>query len=643
MKRAIRSTSTQANDYWRVPSDNLKTNYKQMKRYLLILLAVVSLVFTNCSDYLDRQSLTTMNDANYWTSENNLRLFADGFYTNYFVGYNSGFTEDYAPLRGYYFCDDFTSAGKQGGFETQAPASRASTVEVSSTLVPAAWLLTYAGPTWDFAWVRKSNFFLERIEAMKDKQITASVYQHWSAVARFFRGFEYGRLVSVFGNVPYYDKVVGDSELDLLYKDRDDRTMVMDKVYDDFVYVLDNMRTSDGNVQYLNKYIAAGFISRFMLFEGTWQKYQLNNQDKSKKYLELAIRAANIVMSSGLYSFTSDFRSLFGSESLSGNKEIILYRSYDITNSVTHSIASYSNGYESQSNGPNLKLAKAFVCSDGKPYKLSAVANADKLDIKNMVATRDPRFEATFWNAPKKESGTLLYACKFIDREGVKQYPGPYTPQYGSSTNTNDAPVMRLAEVVLNWIEAKAELATMGGTAVVQADLDASINAIRNRPLDATATAKGIKKTAALTLSAFPNDPDRDSDVPALIWEIRRERRMEFVFEHTRLMDIKRWKKINYMSNTDPDNMLGLWINVQAELPEWLIAAKVNKLKVKKEDGTIVTYTGTNAADMVGYYIPENISNRDAFTDRVYLAPLGNTQISEYLSKGYKLTQTPGW
>jgi hypothetical protein len=30
---------------------------------------------------------------------------------------------------------------------------------------------------------------------------------------------------------------------------------------------------------------------------------------------------------------------------------------------------------------------------------------------------------------------------------------------------------------VLNWIEAKAELATMGGTAVTQADLDASINA----------------------------------------------------------------------------------------------------------------------------------------------------------------------
>jgi len=105
-----------------------------MKRYLFILLLVVTLGFTGCSDYLDRPSLTTMNDDNYWTSENNLRLFANSFYTNYFVGYNSGFTEDYAPLRGYYFSDDFASSGKQGNFESQAPDSRGSSSETASWL-----------------------------------------------------------------------------------------------------------------------------------------------------------------------------------------------------------------------------------------------------------------------------------------------------------------------------------------------------------------------------------------------------------------------------------------------------------------------------------------------------------------------------
>jgi hypothetical protein len=610
-----------------------------MKKILIILLFAGGLVFTGCEKFLDRPSLTTMNDAIYWTSENNLRLFSHGFYSNYFVGYNSAWGIDYAPLRGYYFSDDFTSAGKQGGFETQAPESRANNTEADGS-----WILTSAGPTWNFAWVRKANLFLERIDGMKDVYLTTAQYQHWSAVARFFRGFEYSRLVSVFGDIPYFNRVVKEYELDELFKDRTNRTQVMDSVYADFEYVLKNIKTSDLTTQYLNKYIAASFISRLMLFEGTFQKYQLNNQAKAIKYLDQALRAADFVKTSGKYTFTSDFRSLFGSEDLSSNKEVILYRVYDAAIGVTHHIASYSNITESQPSGANLNLAKSFLCYDGLPYKLSGVAKADSLNIKNVIATRDPRFEATFWDAPKVESGTLLYADKFIDRVGPTFYGKVYPPMYGSNTNTNDAPVIRYAEVVLNWIEAKAELAALGDTVVIQADIDASINAIRLRPLDATAIAKGIKKTAALSLASLPIDPDRDADVPALIWEIRRERRMEFVFEHSRLLDLKRWKKIDKMDGaTNTDIMLGLWINFPKELPTWLVASKVNKLKVKLEDGTIVTYNGTNGASMVGYYIPENISNRDAFTARVYMAPVGNTQINMYKEKGYTLTQTTGW
>lgn len=609
-----------------------------MKKYSSTILITIALVFGGCEDFLDRQPLTQMNDQNYWTSENNLRLFANGFYANYFVGYNDTWGVDYAPLRGYYFSDDFASTGKQTGFETQAPSSRASLSETGG------WMTTYAGPTWNFTWVRKSNLFLERIEAMKDVHIEEEAYRHWTAVARFFRGYEYSRLVSVFGDVPYFDHLVGDSELDLLYKDRDDRTFVMDQVYADFQYVLENMRLSDGGSQLLNKYIAASFISRFMLFEGTWQKYHEGNNEKAKQYLELAVQAADLVMASGKWSFANDFRSLFGSEDLASNKEVILYRKYDAGIGVTHHIASYSNTTEGQSHAANLSLAKSFIASDGQPYQLSSVPNADKLDIPSLVATRDPRFEATFWDAPKKEAATMLYADKFIDRVGPTYYGKGYPSQYGSNTNTNDAPVMRLAEVVLNWIEAKAELATLGGTAVTQTDLDASINAIRNRPIDAVATAKGIVKTAPLSIAAVPDDPDRDPEVPPLIWEIRRERRMEFVYEHTRLLDIKRWKKIEYMDGAaNPDILLGPWVDFPTQFPEWLVAGKVNKLKVQKADGSVVTYDGTNAADMVGYYIPENISNRDAFTERVYLAPIGETQVNEYAEKGYALTQTLGW
>lgn len=609
-----------------------------MKKHIILIVSLSAILVAGCSDFLDRPQKSAMDDTNYWSNENNLRLFANGYYINYFTGYYSGWSVPYTPLRGYYFSDDFTSTGTQSHFEVSTPTSRYGTTETPDMLTQ------YAGPTWNFAWVRKSNLFLDRINTMKEKGLlTDDAYSHWSAVARFFRGYEYSRLVSVFGDVPYYDHLIADTELEELYKDRQERSIAMDAVYDDFVYVLENIRVNDGT-NYLNRYIAAGFISRFMLFEGTWQKYHKNNQTLAKKYLELAVMAGNLVIQSGKFAFDTDFRSLFGSDNLTGMKEVLMYRQYSDAEAVRHHVASYSNLNESQNPAPNLALAKAFICKDGKPYKLSGVPNAGVLDISNMVATRDPRFEATFWDGPMITSSTLLYACKFIDRVGVTYYGKTVPPKYGSNTNTNGYPVMRYAEVVLNWIEAKAELATMGGPAVTQADLDASVNAIRNRPLDATAIAKGIQKTAPMSIGAVPDDPDRDSDVPPLLWEIRRERRMEFVFEHTRLLDIKRWKKIDYMSGTkNPDLLRGLWINFQQELPTWLIPSKVNVLQVQKADGTIVTYNGSNGADMVGYYIPQTVRDRDPFTDRVYLAPLGSAQIDAYTDKGYVLTQNPGW
>jgi hypothetical protein len=610
-----------------------------MKKNIIISsLLLIVLLISSCSDVLDRPELNDMNDDTYWRNETDLRLFANGFYINYFVGYNNTWGVAYAPLRGYYFSDDFSNTNVQSNFESSAPSSRGSTSETPDMLIQ------YAGPNWNFAWVRKSNLFIDRIENVAKSQISSEAYNHWLGVARFFKGFEYHRLVRVFGDVPYYETLFDSSDLDKMYIDRTPRGEVMDRVYDDLMFAFQNVRLNDGD-NVLNRYVVAGFISRIMLFEGTWQKYHHNDQARAKKYLELAVAAGDFVINSGNYSISSDFRSLFGSQDLKGNPEILMYRHYDAAQGVTHHVASYSNGYESQSPSANLSLAKSFLCVDGQPYKLSSVENADSLNIKNMIRTRDPRFEATFQDVPKVQAATLLYASKFIDRTGPTFWnSGNIPPMYGSNSNTNDAPVMRYSEVLLNWIEAKAELATLGGSSVTQLDIDISINQIRNRPLDSEAIAKGVQKTAPMSLAALPDDPDRDPDVSPLIWEIRRERRMEFVFEYSRLLDIKRWKKINYMSATQyPDNLLGLWINVKEELPSLLVSEKVGLLKVKKSDGTVVTYDGTNDDEMVGFYMIENGTDRQAFDDRVYLAPVGTAQIDQYKDKGFTLTQTPGW
>jgi hypothetical protein len=612
-----------------------------MNKYKLCSLGIACLLFFSCNkDLLDRPPLTSYVDADgqYWRNEDDIRMFANGFYSNYFNGYNTSFTADYTPVRGYTFSDDLTGKNVQSNFESSIPSSRGSSSEA------AAWLTQYAGPTWDFAWVRKANIFIDRLDNIAKPNISDEAYKHWSAVARFFRGYEYSRLVSVFGDVPYFGRVVKENELDTLYKDRDSRGFVMDKVYDDFQYVLANIRENDGT-QYLNKYIAAAFISRFMLFEGTYEHYHGLDPDRAKKYLEFAVQAAEIVMNNSKYNFGSDFKSLFASESLAGNPEVLLYRVYDAAQQVTHSIGSYSNGTEVVGVDPNLVLIKSFIVNDGNVWENSTVPGADDFSIASLAKTRDPRFEASFIDKPDAASATLLYGYKFASREAITYIGKTYPAAWGSNTNTSDAPVIRLGEVVLNWIEAKAVLAEYyGGEAVSQADLDKSINAIRNRPLDAAAIAKGVQKTAPLMLSALPNDPARDADVPPLIWEIRRERRMEFVFENFRLLDLKRWKKLQYMDfSTNPDYFLGPWVDIPAEIPTALTTATKGKVRVKKMDGTIVTWDGTNKTDMVGFWIVDNAQNRDAFTDQNYLSPVGQSQINDYKDKGYTLTQTVGW
>lgn len=607
-----------------------------MKKNIFSILSAVLMIFTSCDDILDRPQLNTPTDGTYWRSEMDARLFANGFYRNYFVGYSDGWGTAYTPLRGQTFSDDLASTGKQSTFENSIPDSRGS----SSATDIAGYLTQYGGPNWNFSWVRKANIFMERLEVNMKGNVTDEAYNHWHAVAAFFKCFAYARLVSVFGDVPYYETTFANSDMEQMYKDRDSRVFVMDKIHDLLKNeVLVNIRANDG-ANTLNRYVAAAFASRWMLFEGTWQKYHGGDQAAANKYLQLAKEAAEIVINSGKYAIDTPLREVFGSQDLKGNKEAIMYRHYTFE-MLKHHIASYSNGEESQAPAPNLALAKSFICQDGKVYQHSDLEGAKLLSVPNMASTRDPRFEATFIDHARQKSATLLYACKFIDRVALTLESPGTNPLYGSNTNTNDAPVIRYAEVLLNWIEAKAELGE-----VTQDDIDRSINQLRRRPLDETAKSKGLKNTVDMKLSDITAsfDPARDADVDPLVWEIRRERRMEMFFEPSRLHDIKRWNKLEYMDNEKyPDTMVGPWVDLQKEVPAYLAAEYIGQRRVRKEDGTVVIFDGTNAADMVGYYIPTNAQPRDVFTSRSYCSPVGKQEIDLYEEKGFKLTQTTGW
>ena len=616
-----------------------------MKLKIFSFLAVCALTLTSCNDVLDRPSQTTMEDDSFWTGEDRVRLYANSFYTNFFVGYGLRYTETaYTPNSHYTFNDDMVRKSTQAQFTRSVPTSKGSTSE------ELAWEEQFSGPTWNFAWVRKANVMIDRITRLMPNVLSDTQYKHWLGVGRFFRGLEYARLVNVFGSVPYYDHEVKNTDKADLYKDRTPRNEVMDSVYNDLKYAMNNVRLNDGQ-QNVNRYVVASFVSRWALFEASWQKYYYKNDDRARKFFELAIESAELVMNSGKYDIVTDFRTLFGSTDLTSSKDCILYRKYDAGQGVTHCVASYCNMHSPNDVGPNLDLIKAFICTDGKDWQTSALPTAKDFTLSNLITTRDPRFEASFYGATTmKAKSCALYVTKFIPRSALNYLKdgGSPAPEFQGDKNVTGYPVMRYAEVLLNWIEAKAEYATLGGPAVTQADLDKSINKIRQRPLDDEAKSKGVKQTAKMELANLNADPKRDADVPALIWEIRRERRMEFAFEFSRIIDLRRWKKLQYMdTDLNPDLLMGTWVNFPTELNSELVAKNKGAFRVKNAAGNLVVYDGTNGAKMVGFFYPIENLGRFKFLNvpnvNPYLSPIGVNDIREYSKRGYHLTQTEGW
>src|SRR5690625_2741009 len=103
-----------------------------------------------------------------------------------------------------------------------------------------------------------------------------------------------------------------------------------------------------------------------------------------------------------------------------------------------------------------------------------------------MIQTRDPRLEATFYDKRNpRNMASYWYNNKCLPRSVAKDYEAGLPPpeRFTSSKNETDYPAMRYSEVLLNWLEAKAELAELGSGSVTQRDIDITINQIRDSQL----------------------------------------------------------------------------------------------------------------------------------------------------------------
>ncbi len=292
-----------------------------------------------------------------------------------------------------------------------------------------------------------------------------------------------------------------------------------------------------------------------------------------------------------------------------GNKETILARMYSAEALAYHNMSREAQVPDQASRwNPTKSLVDAYLCSDGLPINKSPLYKEDT--YANLFKNRDPRMTQTIlqpgaaWGG--RQDGQNLESTatwgtfttpKFISNKlGSVTITGYYFTKYVElstvaqvTRDENDIHLIRLAEVLLTYAEARLEQGTL-----TQADIDLTINKLRQRV--------GMKLMILTDL--LPNGLDPKT-------EIRRERRVELALEGQRYFDILRWK--------------------QGPLLAQDIKGMKKSLAFRPSD------VATLRADAQGYIIA---SFGRVFTDpKNYLWPIPLTQ----LQRNPNLGQNPGW
>ncbi|HEV2482127.1 MAG TPA: RagB/SusD family nutrient uptake outer membrane protein [Puia sp.] len=547
------------------------------KTFYRLLLPLAILALPACTKYLDKTNPDTEVDPTYWRDENSVRTYCWQFY-NLFPGFGNG-----SGTGDFYFTtfNDDQLAASFTQYPVTTPASNGD---------------------WDFSMIRAANILLQRVDIVN---MDTTAKNHWKAIGHFFRAFKYFKLVQEFGGVPFYNQSLDISDSTDIYKPRDSHQLVMDSVLADINFAVANLRVVD-LPNTVNRNVALALKSRICLWEGTYRKYHTElNLPNADQYLQQAKDAASQLMASGTYVLDADYRTVYSSLDLTNDKEVLLFKQY-VAGFLTHSVIGYTNSTSLMS-GPSKSAVNSYVCTDGLPIGLSPLYKGDA-SIQSLRMNRDKRLLETI-DTFLCYTGSLVAGLTSTSGYRPSKFLQPLDNQQAPN-NTTDAPIFWLPEVLLNYAEACAELDQMGGYTMVQGDLDKSVNLLRARAGVAPLTLTGPQSVGFV-------DPAKDADVTPLIWEIRRERRVELMMDGFRQQDIYRWKKGNYMdSQLDPDSWVG------AHVPP----------------------NGKVQLDPNGYIMPYAAGDIRIFTDpKDYLSAIPTSQILLYPQSIQQSMQNPGW
>jgi hypothetical protein len=544
----------------------------------ILYLSFIAILSISCSKDLNVDTPDQFSDDNFWTSENNVRTYNWGFYA-LFTGFGTGTTADFY-------------------FSTLSDDQNASTFQNFALTAPTT------SADWDWTYVRKANIMLERINQVP---MSDEAKKHWNGIAKFFRAMDYFNKVKAFGGVPYISKSLDVSQTDVIYKSRDTRQLVMDSVLSDINYAVENIRVNDGD-NAVNRDVALALKARICLFEGSYRVYhtELSLPD-ADKFLTQGKDACEKLMT-GKYILNADYRSIYSSMDLAGNKEVLLYKRY-LAGVLTHSVIGYTNS-TTQMSGLTKSAVDAYTATDGLPIGQSPLYQGDNT-ITTLRANRDNRLLGTIDNF-LCYNGTLVNGYSSSTGYRPSKFLNAASNQL-APFNETDAPIFYYSEVLLNYAEITAILDQLGKLTFVQADMDKSVNLLRTRAGITKLNVTGGGNVSAGTTAIA--DPKRDADVSPLMWEIRRERRVELMMNGFRYQDLMRWKKGKYLDRAQ---------NVEA-----FLGAKVpdNGKVLRNAEGYIVPYATTLTRTFVD---PKN-----------YLSAIPTGQISLYPAN--TLQQNPGW
>lgn len=404
------------------------------------------------------------------------------------------------------------------------------------------------GSGWSWTALRNINYFIEN---NIDPAVPAATRQNYTAIARFFRALFYYDKVQRFGNVPWYGKTIDEKDTVALKKPRDPRTLIMDSVLADINFACDNITSTDATRSLITKYVALSYKSRICLFEGTFRKYHsaqgglaegLGNT--ANTWLQEAVNAAQKVMTESGFKLNISsaaldisYRELFTSKQ-PVITEIILSNVADASLNVLNDANWY---WTSATYGSRLSFTRTFVNTylkiDGTPF--TSDADYATKTFAEEVKGRDKRLQQTIRmgdykriNGLDREPAPPVFSYTYTGYQPIK-WTLDDVYYDGGTRNDNSICLMRYAEVLLNYAEAKAELGTF-----TDDDWAKTIGALRARAgITGGLTAKPTQVDTYLQTNYFPNITD------ATLLEIRRERAIELAWEGLRFPDLIRWKR----------------------------------------------------------------------------------------------------